>query len=332
MNSNSNSNSNDSSSKRKRRQRSSLSSSSSVSSVSSGGSDSSFNKSRRSKNNSNSKSKSNNYIAKSFFSGFWSDAEIEDNENNNSTTGSRNSNNSNSNNNSNRNRNEGNNEGRIYYEGFYLTIAGSIYEIGVGDVVAMRNSVEPVGHESDKDDRKRHEPMPGSEYAADTEGDKPSEYYKSPEKDAPIAKTKEAKLGDGLMLARVERIWQETTKRRRGSNSTSGTNTTNSNSSGKVFFQARWFLKKEDVDSLPLGELNGPISCEIFANNITEHDLVLSNQSDDNHVTTICDLVQGELWNIWNRMESNGIKWNRMESRGVEVVASHIHFLFISYN
>lgn len=314
-----NNDSNDSSSKRKRRQRSSLSLSSSVSSVSSGGSDSSFNKSRRSKNNSkdnNNKSGSNNGVSKSFFSGFWSDAEIDDNEN---STGSRS--------NSNNNRNGGNNEGRIYYEGFYLTIGDTIYDIGVGDVVAMRNSIEPVGHESGEDNRKRQEPMPASEYTADTQADKPSDFYKSPEKDAPIAKTavlsprKGTKLGDGLMLARVERIWQDTTKRRRGSTSTSGTNTTNSNSSGMILFQARWFLKKEDVDSLPLGELTGPVSSEVFANNITEHDLVLSNQSDDNHVTTICDLVQGEY------MESNGMEWNE-----VEAITSHNHIYFLSSN
>ena len=93
---------------------------------------------------------------------------------------------------------------------------------------------------------------------------------------------KEVKKGDGLMLARIERIWQE------------ASNTNNSNN-GKVLFRARWFLKKEDVDLLPLGEITGPISPEVFADTITEHDLVLSNQSDDNHVTTICDLIQGEF-------------------------------------
>jgi hypothetical protein len=91
---------------------------------------------------------------------------------------------------------------------------------------------------------------------------------------------KDAKVGDGLMLARVERIWQE--KGRGGR-------------PGKILFQARWFLKKEDVDSLPLEEITGPISSEEFANRITEHDLVLSNQSDDNHVTTICGLIQGKF-------------------------------------
>ena len=54
--------------------------------------------------------------------------------------------------------------------------------------------------------------------------------------------------------------------------------------------------KKEDVDSLPLGEITGPVSSEEFANRMTEHDLVLSNQSDDNDVTTICGLVQGEIF------------------------------------
>ena len=95
---------------------------------------------------------------------------------------------------------------------------------------------------------------------------------------------KDAKVGDGLMLARVERIWQE--KGRGGR-------------LGKILFQARWFLKKEDVDSLPLEEITGPISSEEFANRITEHDLVLSNQSDDNHVTTICGLIQGKFYKYY---------------------------------
>jgi hypothetical protein len=100
---------------------------------------------------------------------------------------------------------------------------------------------------------------------------------------------KDAKVGDGLMLARVERIWQE--KGRGGR-------------PGKVLFQARWFLKKEDVDSLPLEEITGPISSEEFANRITEHDLVLSNQSDDNHVTTICGLIQGKFETLCTQMYS----------------------------
>ena len=57
-------------------------------------------------------------------------------------------------------------------------------------------------------------------------------------------------------------------------------------------------MKKEDVDSLPLSEITGPVSSEEFANRMTEHDLVLSNQSDDNDVTTISGLVQGEIFSI----------------------------------
>jgi hypothetical protein len=115
---------------------------------------------------------------------------------------------------------------------------------------------------------------------------------------------REAKVGDGLMLARVERIWQEMGGRNRrssnsansNSNNNSGNNGNSSNNNGnggKVLFKARWFLKKEDVDSLPLGEITGPVSSDKFASSITEHDLVLSDQSDDNHVTTICDVIQG---------------------------------------
>ena len=47
------------------------------------------------------------------------------------------------------------------------------------------------------------------------------------------------------------------------------------------------------MDSLPLEELTGPVATAGFAQRITEHDLVLSNQSDDDHVTTICGLIQG---------------------------------------
>merc|ERR1719157_539340 len=93
----------------------------------------------------------------------------------------------------------------------------------------------------------------------------------------PLPRHTEVKVGDGLMLARVERIFRNEGGRR-------GTK--------KVLFQARWFLKKEDVDSLPLEELTGPVATAGFAQRITEHDLVLSNQSDDNHVTTICGLIQ----------------------------------------
>ncbi len=308
---------------------------SSVSSVSSGESDSSYHHDDNNNNNNNNKSlgKKNNHHTspnrKSVFSGFWSDAEIEDVEKESTTT-------SKSNKSSSKSSNNNANNGRVDYEGFYLTIGDTVYEIGVGDVVAMRNSIEPEygpgdhrrydKEESQRQSKRSEDPMPLEptlEYTADAEIDKPSDFYKeNTEKDFPssikppapiptaVPALKEAKIGDGLMLARVERIWQEnTTKgRRRGSNSTTGnTTTSNSNSNSnsnwdnntqgskpKILFQARWFLKKEDVDALPLGELTGPISSEQFANSITDHDLVLSNQSDDNHVTTICDLVQGE--------------------------------------
>lgn len=53
------------------------------------------------------------------------------------------------------------------------------------------------------------------------------------------------------------------------------------------------FLQKGDVDSLPLEDISGSASAEDFVKKITEHDLVLTNQSDDNHVTAISGLIQG---------------------------------------
>ena len=181
-------------------------------------------------------------------------------------------------------------DGSIDYNGLNLTIGKDIYEVRVGDAVMMRGDDDHGGQGNL--DRK------------------------------PAAQMTEPKVGDGLMLARVERIWQEKSKGGR---------------SGKILFQARWFLKvriwhesedvfdwphnmmidsnnsvwsapcldcffsfsqKEDIDSLPLNEITGPLSAENFVNSITEHDLVLSNQSDDNHVTTISGLIQGTHRNI----------------------------------
>lgn len=50
--------------------------------------------------------------------------------------------------------------------------------------------------------------------------------------------------------------------------------------------------QKDDVDSLPMDTFSGPVSTEDFVNRLTEHDVVLSNQCDNNHVTTICGLIQ----------------------------------------
>jgi len=296
---------------------------------------------------------------KSIFSGFWPNSELEDvNKENDRTKNNDHGTRTTGNNN--------NNRAPVYYEGFDLTIGSIVYEIGVGDVVAMRNTgteddevnddeqhqhqqqqqqqqqqqeeEEGRQNENSRERRRRRrqdresqrtaeeaaaakesggggvaaKPL-SSEYAVDAEFDEASDYYQAAaaatanddnENDAPAeiqagkpkasedmdattdagsstspnlaasAPTKDGKVGDGLMLARVERIWQDKGYR------------------GRVLFKARWFLKKEDVDSLPLGEITGPISAQDFAANITEHDLVLSNQSDDNHVTTICDLVQ----------------------------------------
>jgi len=298
----------------------------------------------------------------------------------------------------------------VEYEGFFLTIGDVVYSIGVGDVVAMRNSdssldspkkcrsddplsnppesprttgnaaEESQTRDRDQDHRPPRDvllpPSPPpphiSEYTLDAMEDEAADYYGSvpddpvpdtvtttahedgkmtaaqprivsenvahsqtkPSKDddtthagntntdatmtdaamtAAVAANIEIqqrsansrtqplrKKGDGLMLARVERIW---TDRSRGSSirGRSSKTTTNNgddddddddDNSPIVLFQARWFLQHRDVASLPLGELRGPTKGELLAETVTPHDIVLSNQSDENHVTTICDIVQ----------------------------------------
>lgn len=147
-------------------------------------------------------------------------------------------------------------DGRIDYTGLNLTIGKDVYEVRVGDTVILRGDDGPGKEDADSKGAGSQAAIGGSQKTGMTE----------------------AKVGDGLMLARVERIWQEKSRGGR---------------SGKILFQARWFLKKEDVDSLPVSEITGPIAPEQFVKSITEHDLVLSNQSDDNHVTTISGLIQG---------------------------------------
>lgn len=87
-------------------------------------------------------------------------------------------------------------DGCIDYTGLNLTIGKDSYEVRVGDAVMLRGD----------DDHGAPEDVDGK----------------------PTARMTEAKVGDGLMLARVERIWQEKSKGGR---------------SGKILFQARWFLK-----------------------------------------------------------------------------------------
>lgn len=62
-----------------------------------------------------------------------------------------------------------------------------------------------------------------------------------------------------------------------------------------TIFVSAFQTQKEDVDSLPLGDIKGPTSAADFKKTVTEHDLVLTNQSDENHVTTISGLIQGTM-------------------------------------
>jgi hypothetical protein len=96
-------------------------------------------------------------------------------------------------------------DGCIDYTGLNLTIGKDIFEVRVGDAVMLRGD---DGHEEDAGTCNR---------SGSAVGD-----------GKPAARMTEAKVGDGLMLARVERIWQEKCKGGR---------------SGKILFQARWFLK-----------------------------------------------------------------------------------------
>ena len=95
-------------------------------------------------------------------------------------------------------------DGSIEYDGLNLTIGKDIYEVRVGDAVMLRGDDDDAG--------------------LDTK---------------PAAQTTEPKVGDGLMLARVERIWQEKSKGGR---------------SGKILFQARWFLKVRTNAGISIGD------------------------------------------------------------------------------
>ncbi|KAL3915866.1 MAG: hypothetical protein SGARI_008090, partial [Bacillariaceae sp.] len=90
-------------------------------------------------------------------------------------------------------------DGSIDYNGLNLTIGKDIYEVRVGDSVMLRGDDDHTGG--------------GGQENLDQK---------------PAAQMTEAKVGDNLMLARVERIWQEKSRGGR---------------SGKILFQARWFLK-----------------------------------------------------------------------------------------
>jgi hypothetical protein len=137
--------------------------------------------------------------------------------------------------------------GRVEYDGFNVSIGRDLYEIGVGDAVMLRtynadhaaaftagtstSAVSGQGTSSTADE------ADNNDYAADSLTGSPSEYYKSvgmshdkygSKNGSGVLMQRDPKTGDNLMLARVERVWQE--KGRGGK-------------PGQVLFQARWFLK-----------------------------------------------------------------------------------------
>ena len=135
---------------------------------------------------------------------------------------------------------------RVEYDGFNVNIGRDLYEIAVGDAVMLRTynpnanpngaAVSASGSAGDNDYK-----------ADDASSDNPSDYYKSSGGGGgggggnggtpgagvggggmTMIQHRDPKTGDNLMLARVEKVWQE--KGRSGK-------------PGQVLFQARWLLK-----------------------------------------------------------------------------------------
>jgi len=73
-------------------------------------------------------------------------------------------------------------------------------------------------------------------------------------------------------VAKVERMWEETGRKKLRED--------------RMKIRARWFFKQEDVDGLG-GAMIGPISRLQLVGMMTNRDLILSNQVDDNDVSTI---------------------------------------------
>lgn len=153
--------------------------------------------------------------------------------------------------------------GVIEHEGFSLTLGGKNFDISLGDAVLMR----------------------GSDDGDDEEGT--PEYQDDDMKDSSNGSTKKA--GAKGMIARVERIWETT-------------GSANGTGSGECpfMFQARWFLRKEDLESLR-GEYAMPAWDLDFVNRLTDDDLILSNQADDNALTTIA----GDIQVVYRRPDSD---------------------------
>jgi hypothetical protein len=77
--------------------------------------------------------------------------------------------------------------------------------------------------------------------------------------------------GGSVMVARVEKTWKERSKRR---------------------FRARWFFSKQNMDGLFHGTPSLQQSFQQTSNRISDRDLILTNQYDDNAVDTICGKVE----------------------------------------
>jgi hypothetical protein len=121
-------------------------------------------------------------------------------------------------------------DGRIDYSGLNLTIGEDAYEVRVGDSVMLRgDDPSPDTDTASAAAKKTSDALQiqnsKSEYSADAEKEEQKNVYGQDPIAAPMT---EAKVGDGVMLARVERIWQEKSR---------------SGRAGRILFEARWFLK-----------------------------------------------------------------------------------------
>lgn len=120
-------------------------------------------------------------------------------------------------------------DGRTDYTGLNLSMGEDVYEVRVGDAVMLRGDdaphTDPAASKNSSEGSSKVQERK-SEYTADAENEQKQNYYGQINSSQPPMM--EAKVGDGVMLARVERIWQEKSR---------------SGRAGKILFEARWFLK-----------------------------------------------------------------------------------------
>jgi hypothetical protein len=79
-------------------------------------------------------------------------------------------------------------------------------------------------------------------------------------------------LTEGAYVARVEKMWQGLPKKR--------------GVPAKMMLKARWYFKKDDLAALK-GNFTGPISRDELLSKIKDHELILSDQCDENDVESI---------------------------------------------